>query len=88
MELLIEFIGELLFEGIFELIKSKTVPKIIRYLLLIITICLYLLLIGFILLVGIKLILKHNYILGILLISSAVVILMFLIGFVKNVFKN
>lgn len=30
MEVLLEFIGELFFEGIFELMKNRNVPKLIR----------------------------------------------------------
>lgn len=30
MEVLLEFIGELFFEGIFELMKNRNVPKLVR----------------------------------------------------------
>ena len=30
MEILLEFLGELFFEGIFELMKNRNVPKLVR----------------------------------------------------------
>lgn len=46
MDLLIEFLGELVFEGIFEVIKSPKVPRCIRYFLFIFVSLFYIGIIG------------------------------------------
>jgi len=55
MDFLIELIGEIFIEGLFELATNKKVPKIIRYPLLTLFILLYLALVGLLILLGIRL---------------------------------
>lgn len=55
MDFLIELIGEIFIEGLFELATNKKVPKIIRYPLLTLFILLYLALVGLLVLLGIRL---------------------------------
>ncbi len=67
MELIIEFIFELIFEGGIEISKSSKVPKWIRYPLSVIILLFFIAIIGIILLEGI-LSLKENILIGIFLI--------------------
>ena len=53
-ENLIELIGEIFIEGLFELATNKKVPKLIRYPLLTLFILLYLALVGLLILLGIR----------------------------------
>lgn len=55
MDFLIELIGEVFIEGLFELATNKKVPKIIRYPLFTLFVLLYLTLVGLLVLLGIKL---------------------------------
>lgn len=55
MDFLIELIGEIFIEGLFELATNKKVPKLIRYPLLTLFILLYLALVGLLILLGIRL---------------------------------
>ena len=55
MDFLIELIGEIFIEGLFELATNKKVPKIIRYPLFALFVLLYLGIIGLLVLLGIKL---------------------------------
>ena len=55
MDFLIEFIGEIFIEGLFELATNKKVPKLIRYPLLTLFILLYFALVGLLMLLGIRL---------------------------------
>lgn len=54
MDFLIELIGEIFIEGLFELATNKKVPKLIRYPLLTLFILLYLALVGLLILLGIR----------------------------------
>lgn len=73
---LMEFIFELLFEGMLEATKSKKVPRIIRYLLIFIIVSFFLAVIGLIIYIGIYF-LKKNLFISLLFILLA---LFFLIG--------
>ena len=55
MDFLIELIGEIFIEGLFELATNRKVPKIIRYPLLALFILFYLGIIGLLVLLGIRL---------------------------------
>ena len=55
MDFLIELIGEIFIDGLFELATNKKVPKLIRYPLLTLFILLYLALVGLLILLGIRL---------------------------------
>ena len=55
MDFLIELIGEIFIEGLFELATNKKVPKIILYPLLTLFILLYSALVGLLILLGIRL---------------------------------
>ncbi len=67
MELIIEFIFELIFEGSIEISKSNKIPKWIRYPLIVIIALFFIAIIGTILLGGV-LSLKENIFIGIFLI--------------------
>lgn len=67
MEIIFEFLLELLFEGSIEISKSRKVPKYIRYPLIGILSLLFLAVIGLVILAGV-LYLKENILAGILLI--------------------
>lgn len=54
MDFLIELIGEIFIDGLFELATNKKVPKLIRYPLLTLFILLYLALVGLLILLGIR----------------------------------
>lgn len=73
MDLLIEFIGEILIEGSIELIKSKKVPLFIRIMLLLIFSSGYLALVGLIFFAAIK-----NQALGFIILSLIGVLLLIL----------
>lgn len=73
MDLLIEFIGEILTEGSIELIKSKNVPLFIRIMLLLIFSSGYLALVGLIFFAAIK-----NQALGFIILSLIGVLLLIL----------
>lgn len=73
MDLLIEFIGEILTEGSIELIKSKKVPLFIRIMLLLIFSSGYLALVGLIFFAAIK-----NQILGFIILSLLGILLLIL----------
>ncbi|MBE6152063.1 MAG: hypothetical protein E7165_01960 [Firmicutes bacterium] len=59
MDFIFEIIGEILFEGLFEIIKNKNINKWIRYPIITIIICFYLFIIGIFLYLGFDL-LKNN----------------------------
>lgn len=73
MDLLIEFIGEILTEGSIELIKSKNVPLFIRIMLLLIFSSGYLALVGLIFFAAIK-----NQTIGFIILSLIGVLLLIL----------
>lgn len=73
MDLLIEFIGEILTEGSIELIKSKNVPLFIRIMLLLIFSSGYLAFVGLIFFAAIK-----NQALGFIILSLIGVLLLIL----------
>ena len=60
MELLFEILGEIFFEGIFEIIKNKNISKWIRYPLFIFINALYLVILGIFLIISIKLFTKKE----------------------------
>lgn len=80
MDFIIELIFELIAEGTVELSKSTKVPKLIRYLLIVIIVLFVTGIFGIILFAGLML-LKENVILGIVLIAIA--LLMLVMGIVK-----
>lgn len=55
MDFLIELVGEIFIEGLFELATNKKVPKIVRYPLLSLFVIFYLALVGLLILLGIRL---------------------------------
>lgn len=76
MDFLIEFVGEILVEGLFELATNKKVSKIIRYPLLTLFILLYLGLVGLLILLGIRLYFDNrlaSYILWLLAVGLVVI---------------
>lgn len=84
MDLLIEFIGEILIEGSIELIKSKNVPLFIRIMLLLILSSGYLALVGLIFFAAIK-----NQTIGFIILSLiGVVLLILYIVWLYKLIKN
>lgn len=84
MDLLIEFIGEILTEGSIELIKSKNVPLFIRIMLLLIFSSGYLALVGLIFFAAIK-----NQALGFIILSLIGILLLILyIVWIYKLIKN
>lgn len=74
MELIFEFIFELLFEGSISLSKNKKVPKTIRYLLIMLLLLFCICIIGFIFFISI-LVLKENIFAGIFIILFGIILL-------------
>ena len=60
MDFLIELMGEIFIEGLFELATNKKVPKIIRYPLLTLFILLYLAIVLLLIYLGIKLYINNK----------------------------
>lgn len=88
MDLLFEFLGELIFEGSIELSKNKKVPKWIRYPLIVFILLLFLIVDFLFVFVSIT-ILKENIIGGILFsIFTIFFIVMSIIKFKKMYFKK
>ncbi len=85
MELLFEFILELIFEGSIELSKSRKIPKYIRYPLIIFIILFFIAVIGLIFLTGI-LSIKQNIFIGIFFILIGLLTLIMSIIKFKKVY--
>lgn len=87
MELLFEFLGEIFFEGIIEIIKNKKISKWIRYPLFLLISVFYLMLVALIVVLSFRNF-TTNHILGIflILISLFLVILYFI--FVRKIIKG
>lgn len=85
MDFLIELIGEIIIEGLFELATNKKVPKIIRYPLLTMFILLYLGVIILLLLLGIKLYVDNKLASFILWILAGGLIVITVISFRKKI---
>lgn len=79
MDFLIEFIGEIVLEGLIEIGSSSKVPKWIRFLVLSVVVLFYVLLIGGLLFAGIKVISKD-------LISGLIILLIDLFLLVISIF--
>lgn len=90
MDFLFEIIGETILEGILELSMNKKISKWIRYPALIIIVLIYTLLIGVLLIIGIKSFSK-NFVGGIIIILIDILILILtIIAFKKKIndYKN
>lgn len=85
MEILIEFLGELLFEGIVELAKDERVPKAIRYPLLALFAVLYGIIIILLIMLAIKAIKVKNMVIGVFfLLCSLLLLILFISFFIKS----
>ena len=87
MDLLIEFILEIILEGSIELVKVEKVPKFIRYPLLTIIILLFLTIILGLLVLGI-LIIKKELLFGLFIILLGLVLLINIIYKIKKGIKE
>lgn len=87
MELLFEFLGEILFEGLIEIIKSKKISLWIRISLFIIISVFYLGLMFLLLWVSVKS-LKDNLILGIILGVLSLILLAIYLIFIYKLYKG
>lgn len=86
MELLFEFLIELIFEGSIEVAKNKKISKLIRYPLILIILLFIISVISLILFLGILLMIKEKtFIAGILLILIDVILI--ILG-IKNTIKE
>lgn len=89
MELLIEFLAELIFEGTIELSMSKSVPKWIRYILIVIIMCFFLTVFFGLGLFGTVAIIKNEIAIGIfILLVDAILVVSFIYRFIKTVQEN
>lgn len=89
MELLIEFLAELIFEGTIELSMAKNVPKLIRYILIVIIMCFFLTMFFGLGLFGTIAIIKREVAMGVfLLLVDAILIGSFIYRFIKIVRAN
>jgi len=87
MELLIEILLELIFEGTFELSSNKKVPKWVRYPLIAIIVLFFAIVIFGLLIIGIR-ILNENIFIGIVLILISLILLIRAIKEFKNKYMD
>ena len=87
MDLLIEFLIELIFDGTIELSSNKKVPKVIRYPLIVLIVLIFSIFIVGFLILGI-LSLKENIGMGIFLIILSLIFLLFFIKKIKEKYKE
>lgn len=87
MEILFEFIGELFFEGIIEIIKNKKISKWIRYPLLLVMGVFYLALFVILSIIDFKLFMNKEVLLGILFLILLLIILIAFIVFIIKLAK-
>ena len=87
MELLIEILLELIFEGTFELSSNKKVPKWVRYPLIAIIVLFCAIVIFGLLIIGIR-ILNENIFIGIVLILISLILLIRAIKEFKNKYMD
>lgn len=87
MDLLFEFLIELIFEGTIELSSSKKVPKIIRYPLIVLIVLIFSIFIIGLLILGIFS-LDENIGMGIFLIILSLIFLLFFIKKIKEKYKE
>lgn len=91
MDILIEFLLELVFEGVFELSRNKKINKWIRYPMIVIVTLSIIAIIGGLLTLGIIFILKNTLeeiIIGIFLIIVAILLIFSAIKTLKENIKN
>ena len=87
MELLFEILGEIFFEGIFEIIKNKNISKWIRYPLFIFMNALYLVILG-IFIISIKLFIKKEILGGVVMLFILFLLLILYICFFRKLLKK
>ncbi len=88
MELLFEILGEIFFEGIFEIIKNKNISKWIRYPLFIFINALYLVILGIFLIISIKLFTKKEILGGVVMLFILFLLLILYICFFRKLLKK
>lgn len=88
MEIIIELLVELLFEGTFEISKNKKVPKFIRYPLILLIILLFIGVISLIFFTGILIYKETSKICGILLMLIGVALLVSSIIKFKKIYSD
>lgn len=88
MEIIIEFLVELLLEGTFEISKNRKVPKFIRYPLILLIVLLFIGVISLIFFTGILIYKETSKICGILLILIGVALLVLSIIRFKKIYFN
>lgn len=85
MELLIEILGEIFFEGIFELSQNKKVPKSIRFIILFIIGLIYGAILCFLVILSIKAVRSNDIIVAIFFGLCSVLLILLLIAFSKKI---
>ena len=88
MELLFEFLGELLFEGLVEVIQNKKVSKWIRYPLLGLVSVFYLAIMGLLVMVGYRLFQTRELVGGIAIVFCVVLLCLLFITFLFKLWKK
>ena len=84
MELLVEILIDLIFEGTIELSANKKVPRLIRYLLILIISLFFLAIIGVILIIGLSLYSKNKISSIIIILLSILILIASIITFKKK----
>ena len=83
MDLIIEFVGEVIIEGIIEIIQNKKISKWIRYPLLIIILLFYTAIVVGITIVSIKCF-HENVLFGIILLFASILLIAGLISIIRK----
>lgn len=88
MELLFEFLGEIFFEGIIEIIKNKKISKWIRYPLFLLISAFYLAIFAALLIICIKLFIKKEILGGVVMLFIVFLLLVLYICFFRKLIKK
>lgn len=87
MELLFEFLGEIFFEGIIEIIKNKKISKWVRYPLFLLISAFYLAIFAALLIICIKLFTKKEIVGGVVMLFIVFLLLVLYICFFRKLIK-
>lgn len=88
MELLFEFLGEIFFEGIIEIIKNKKISKWIRYPLFLLISAFYLAIFVALLIICIKLFTEKEIVGGVVMLFIVFLLLILYICFFRKLIKK
>lgn len=93
MDFIFELVADLIFEGSIEISKNKKISKWIRYPIIFLLLAFFLLLFGFLGLIGIMLLVRHGDYIDILgglfmIVIDVILIVSFILKMKKNYIKN